>query len=70
MQAAIGRRISTLSSNYGGFQEASGKYNDALKSCGYKETINTIKNIGHEKEEKEQEKFCGSTHHIPPYKTI
>ena len=48
--AAIERRISTLSSNADVFNEASGLYNDALKSCRYKKTMKYSK----EKERKKR----------------
>jgi hypothetical protein len=37
--AAIGKRVSLLSSNEDIFDQAAGAYNDALKSSGYSETI-------------------------------
>ena len=56
--AAIQRRISTLSSNDDVFNEASGLYNDALKSCGYKETIETLRFFVFERTKHQPRAIC------------
>ena len=62
--AAIERRISTLSSNNAVFKENSELYNDALKSCGYKETMRYKKDNRPRKRRKRTRKVLWFN---PPY---